>query len=173
MPEPNLEVPLKLKSDPTLRDLLSPLFRRKRLLGFTFLGVMIGTAVAAFIFSNTHKASMEILVNHERTEPAVSAMSMPGQATSPTVTDNSIGSEIELLKSPDILQQVVIANNLQETERKSFTRFLHPGATEAWYIARATQHLGNKLEIEPVTKSYLIQVSYSSANPQVAYNVLQ
>jgi len=173
MVDTNLDNLFKPKSDPTLRDLLSPLFRRKKLLGLTFLGVMIGTTVAAFIFSNTHKASMEILVNHERTEPAVSAMAAPGQATAPTVTDNSLGSEIELLKSPDLLEKVVIANNLQERERKSFTHYLHPGADDAWYIARATQHLGDKLDIQQVTKTYLIQVSYSSAKPELAYNVLQ
>src|SRR5262250_3232699 len=173
MGDPNRENELKLKSDPTLRDLLAPLFRRKRLLAFTFGGVMLGTAVAAFIFSNTHKATMEILVNHERAEPAVSSLSAPGQSTSPTISDNVIGSEIELLKSPDLLEKVVLANNLQDSERQSFTHYLHPGVDDAWYVARATQHLGNKLDIQPVTKSYLIQVSYSSGDPQLAYNILQ
>ncbi len=173
MAEPNLDALLKPKTDPTLRDILAPIFRRKRVLAFTFCGVMLGTAVAAFIFSNSHKASMEILVNHERAEPAVSSESTPGQASSTTVSDNTIGSEIEVLKSPDLLEKVVLANNLQEDERKSFTRYLHPGADDAWYIARATDHLGSKLDIEAVTKSYMIQVNYTRGDPQLAYNVLQ
>lgn len=173
MAELNLENELKPKSDPTLRDLVAPLFRRKRLLGVTFGGVMLGTAVAAFIFSNSHKASMEILVNHERAEPAVSSESTPGQASSSTISDNTIGSEMELLKSPDLLEKVVIANHLDDDERRSFTRYLHPGADGAWFRARATEHLGSKLDISSVTKSYMIQVNYTRGNPKLAYDVLQ
>src|SRR5215470_19013530 len=124
MTEPNRDNLFKPKSDPTLRDLLAPLFRRKRLLAFTFGGVMLGTAVAAFIFSNSHKATMEILVNHERTDPAVSSLATPGQASSANVSDSTIGSEVELLKSPDLLQKVVLANHLEDDERRSFARHL-------------------------------------------------
>jgi uncharacterized protein involved in exopolysaccharide biosynthesis len=173
MTEPSPESVLRLKSDPTLRDLLAPLFRRKRVFAFTFCGVMLGTVVAAFVLNNTHKASMEILVNEQRLDPSVTSQSTQGQASSPSVSDYDIGSEVELLKSPDLLQGVVAANNLQKRERESFTAFLHPGADEAWYIARATEHLGSKLDITAVSKSNLIQVTYKSTNPQLAYNVLQ
>jgi uncharacterized protein involved in exopolysaccharide biosynthesis len=159
----------KQKSDPTLRDLLAPLFRRKRLLILIFSGVMVGTAVAAYIFSNTHQASMEILINGERTEPPVTSESTQGQASTPPASDAYIGSEVELLKSPDLLQQVVLENKLQHKE----SNFLHGGADAAWYIARATQHLGSKLKIQPVLKSHSIEIDYSSSNPQLAYNVLQ
>jgi uncharacterized protein involved in exopolysaccharide biosynthesis len=163
------EYAFKQKSDPTLRDLLAPLFRRKRLLIITFSGVMLGTAVAAYIFSNTHKASMEILVNGERTEPPVTSESTQGQASLPPASDAYIGSEVELLKSPDLLQRVVLENKLQDKE----SNFLHGGANAAWYIARATQHLASRLKIQPVLKSHSIEIDYSSGNPQLAYRVLQ
>src|SRR5271157_5010859 len=137
MIEPNPESVFGQKSDPTLRDLLAPLFRRKRVFAFTFCGVMLGTVVAAFVLNNTHKASMKILVNEQRLDPTVTSQSTQGQASAPPVSDYDIGSEVELLKSPDLLQGVVVANGLQENERKSFTAFLHPGADDAWYMARA------------------------------------
>lgn len=94
MTEPSPESVLRLKSDPTLRDLLAPLFRRKRVFAFTFCGVMLGTVVAAFVLNNTHKASMEILVNEQRLDPSVTSQSTQGQASSPSVSDYDIGSEI-------------------------------------------------------------------------------
>jgi uncharacterized protein involved in exopolysaccharide biosynthesis len=172
MSEPNVEVVIG-KSDPTLRDMLAPLFRRKRVLAYTFLGIMIGTVVAAFIFDNVHKGTMEILVNEQRSDPTVTAQSTQGQAIAPPVSDYDIGSEIELLKSSDLLEQVVLANHLQDRERKSFTAHLHPGADENWYVARATQKLNSKLDIMPVSKSNLIEIDYKSTDPQVAYNILQ
>jgi uncharacterized protein involved in exopolysaccharide biosynthesis len=161
------------KSDPTLRDMLAPLFRRRSLFVQTFCGVMLGTLVAAFVLNNTHKATMEILVNEERQEPTVTSQSTQGQASSPAVSDYDIGSEIELLKSSDLLEQVVLANNLQKKERESITAYLHPGADEAWFIARATQHLNSKLDISAVSKSNLIEIDYKATEPKLAYNVLQ
>lgn len=172
MAELNAEDLFRNKSAPTLRDLLAPLFRRKRAFAFTYCGVMLGTVLAAFLFNGTHKATMEILLNNERAEPTVTSESTQGLSV-PRVGDAEIASEIELLKSPKILQGVVTANNLQDNERKSFTHYLHPGADEAWYIARATQHLGGKLDISQVQKSNLIEVDYKSSDPQLAYNVLQ
>ncbi|MGA9392499.1 MAG: Wzz/FepE/Etk N-terminal domain-containing protein [Candidatus Sulfotelmatobacter sp.] len=173
MTEPNPESVSVKKSDPTLRDLLAPLFRRKRAFAKTFCGVMLGAVLAAFVLNSTHKATMEILVNDQRSDPTVTALSTQGQGSPPPVGDSAIGSEIELLKSPDLLEGVVIANRLQDNERKSFTHYLHPGADEAWYVARAVQRLGGKLDTQQVTKTSMIDVDYKSSNPQLAYHVLE
>src|ERR1700719_3925331 len=174
MTELNLESMWGKSSDPTLRDLLAPLFRRRRTLAYTFCGIMLGTVVAAFILNNTHKATMEILVNEQRLDPSITPQSTQGQASAPAVTDYDIGSEIELLKSPDLLEQVVTANNLQQRERGSFTTALfHRGADDAWFSARAVEHLKGKLNISAVSKSNLIAVDYKASDPKLAYNVLQ
>ena len=175
MSEPNFENPLKQKSDPTLRDLLAPLFRRKRMIALVFCGVLLGSGGAAFLLSSQHKASIEILVNQERVDPLVTSEStQQSPASAPPVTDPEINSEVEILKSPDLLQRVVIATHLQDAERNALTtRIFHGKKSDAWYMARAVQHLGNKLDIKEVTKSNLIQINYTSIDPQLAYNVLQ
>ena len=83
MTEPNPETGLRQNSDPTLRDVLAPMFRHRRAFAYTFFGVMLGTLVAAFILNNTHKATMEILVNEQRLDPTVTSQSTQGQASSP------------------------------------------------------------------------------------------
>lgn len=174
MAEPNPEDVMKRKSDPTLRDLLAPLFRRRRMFVLTFCGVLLGSAGAAFLLSSQYEASMEILVNQERLDPLVTSEStQQSPASAPPVTDQEINSEVELLKSPDLLEGVVTANQLQDEERKGLSSRLHGKQDDAWYIARATEHLGNKLDIKEVTKSNLIEVDYKSSEPKLAYNVLQ
>jgi uncharacterized protein involved in exopolysaccharide biosynthesis len=166
------EIVLKQRSDPTLRDMLAPLFRRKRTFAYTFFGVMLGTIVAAFVLSSTHKAHMEILVNEQRVDPSVTPQSTTGQAAPPVVTDYDIGSEVDLLQSPALLQKVVIAIGLQDKEKKSFTAFLHGKQNDDWWTARATQKLGSKLEVSPVSKANLISIDYKAADPMLAYRVL-
>jgi uncharacterized protein involved in exopolysaccharide biosynthesis len=174
MTEPNRESAWAKKSDPSMRDLLVPLFRRKRAFVFTFCGILLGTIMAAVVLSSMHKAEMEILVNEERVEPAVTSESTSqAQGAPPPLTDEEVNSEVELLQSPDLLQQVVIANRLQDLERKSLVYRMLPRQDDAWYVAKATDHLGKKLDIENVTKTNLIEVTYKSSDPNLAYGVLQ
>ena len=56
-----------------MRDILTPLFRRRRLLILTFCGVFLGAIAAAFLLSSQYEASMEILVNRDRMDPVVTA----------------------------------------------------------------------------------------------------
>jgi uncharacterized protein involved in exopolysaccharide biosynthesis len=174
MTEPSLESVAGKKSDPSLRDLLAPLFRRKRAFAITFCGVLAGTIIAAIVLSSMHKAEMEILVNEERVEPAVTSESTSqAQGAPPPLTDEEVNSEVELLQSPDLLQQVVMANRLQDLERKSLVYRILPKRDDAWYVAKATQHLAKKLDIGSVPKTNLIQITYKSSDPNLAYGVLQ
>ena len=174
MTELNTEISAGRNADPSLRDLLAPLFRRKRMLGLTFCGVLLGAVAAAFLLSSQHKASMEILINQERVDPLVTPQSTQQSAgAAPPVTDEEINSEVELLKSPDLLQKVVVANRLQDRERKGPIARLLRRRDDAWYLARATYDLGKQLQIQSVPRSNLIEVDYKSSDPQLAYNVLQ
>src|SRR5262249_16858130 len=150
------------------------LFRRKRMVTLTFCGVLLGSALAAFLVSAQHQASMEILVHQERLEPLVTSESTQAAGSATPITDTQVNSEVELLKSPDLLQEVVLANNLQEDERKAFpSRLIDGKQSDAWYIAQAVDHLGKKLNIKMVTKTSMIQVTYTAVRPQRAYNVLR
>src|ERR1700747_2705543 len=90
-------------SDPTLRDLVAPLFRRKRMVVLTFCGILIGTVFVAFFASSQHQASMEILVNHDSLDALRTPESTQTAGSPSPVSDAQVNSEIELLKSPDLL----------------------------------------------------------------------
>jgi uncharacterized protein involved in exopolysaccharide biosynthesis len=162
------------RSDPTLRDLLTPLFRRKGTIIFTFCGVLLGTVLATILVRNTHQASMEILVNSERLEPLLTPQSTQGAGSAPQVTDALVNSEIELLKSPDLLQRVVKTNHLEKIERKSLANLVVYGREDdPWYMAKAVEHLGQRLNIKQVPKTNLIGITYNATDPKLAFNVLQ
>jgi uncharacterized protein involved in exopolysaccharide biosynthesis len=156
-----------------MRDVLTPLFRRRRLLILTFCGVFLGAIAAAFLLSSQYEASMEILVNRDRMDPVVTAEQF-SQTTpvAPPLTEEDINSEVELLQSADLLQKVVVANKLQDKEKDSILAKLTPKKDEAYYVSEAVKHLGKKLKVEAVKKTNMIQVTYQSSNPQLAYGVL-
>ena len=152
-----------------MRDILTPLFRRRRLLILTFCGVFLGAIAAAFLLSSQYEASMEILVNRDRMDPVVTAEQF-SQTTpvAPALTEEDINSEVELLQSADLLQQVVLANKLQDKEKDSILAKLMPKKDDAYYVSEAVKHLGKRLKVEAVKKTNMIEVTYQSSNPQTA-----
>jgi uncharacterized protein involved in exopolysaccharide biosynthesis len=160
--------------DITVRDLIAPVFRQKRLIAITFSLLALLTVAAALRFSGSYESHMEVLVNRERLDPVVSPESQTQLLGTPLadVTQEEINSEAELLQSADLLEKVVLQNGLQRREEQSLWASLHPKATEAQYVSRAVKHLGKQLKIEPVLKTNMISVKYKSADPQTAYGVL-
>jgi uncharacterized protein involved in exopolysaccharide biosynthesis len=160
-------------ADTTLRDLLTPLFRRKRLLGVSFLGLVVLAVLATLSLSSSYKCKMEILVNRERVDPSVTSETTTQAPLAPLpLTEEEINSEAELLVSPDLLKEVVLANNLQELEKKTLTASLLPPQDEEWYVSKAADHLAKGLNIEVVKKTNMIGVSYKSKDPKIAYGVV-
>jgi len=160
--------------DPTLRDRLAPLFHRKKLLGLVFVGLLLGAVAGAVFDGFLHKASMEILVNPQRLDPMVTSEPTPQTSLQPPpVTEEEINSEVELLKSGDLLREVVLATGLQEREKGTLSALLLSRGQHDWYISKAVERLKKKLDIDVVTKSNVIEVSYKQWDPQLAYGVLK
>ncbi|MGH9683095.1 MAG: GumC family protein [Candidatus Acidiferrales bacterium] len=157
----------------TLRDVLAPLFRRRRLVAISFVGILVGTIVAAIVLSGRYESTMQILVDRERLDPVVTTEQVsqtlqPNQA----VTPEEINSEVQLLQSGDLLQKVVLANGLQEREKHSLAAHFMPANDETAYVSEAVKHLGKKLKVEAIKQTNMIQVSYQSGDPKLSYNVL-
>ncbi len=176
---------------PTLRDVATPLFRQRKLVLLTFVILVLGTALGLLVIPKEYEATMKILVKRDRVDAAVSpgrdaAMPNPGE-----VTEAELNSEVELLKSHDLLEKVVVDCNLQDSLSANFwDGFLGAparvdsgdsasGTAEAdeqsndKKISRAVLKLENKLQIEPLKKTDLIQVTFDSPDPQLAARVLR
>ena len=160
-------------TEATLRDLVSPLFRHRRLATMCFIAGLVCSVAAATLLSHKYESRMEVLVNRERLDPVVTTESttqVPQMA--PQVTEEEINSEVELLQSRDVLEKVVLACGLQADVTDSWLTRLLPWHIQGSEVSRAVEALGKQLKVKIVPKTNLINVSYRSRDPKVAFGVL-
>lgn len=156
----------------SLREVAAPLFRRKGLLVITFLAIVTGALVILAIAGPWYRSHMAILVSRERLDPLVSTEATTQVMTAtPPVTAEEVNSELELLRSRDILEKVVIANGLNKP-RGWFSLSL-PWESPQDKIEKAVKKLARKLDLKVMTKTNMIDVRYTSSDPQLAHDVLQ
>ncbi len=166
----------------TPRDFVSAVFRHRRLITFSFLGILLGAVLYALLRTQLYEAEMEILVNRERVDPVVTneAVSMPRLSSG--ITEQDLNSEIELLISQDLLEDVAVTCGLHTLTDKSLW-------ASAWKrvkaglgvpaekdnriaIANAVLRLQRDLRVELVLKSNTIKVTYASFDPELSTRVL-
>ncbi len=166
---------------PTPREIAAPLFRQRKLLLRTFVGVLLAVVLLIIFLPQDYQAEMKILVKHERVDAAVSPGRDPALANAGGVTEEELNSEVEILNSRDLLEKVVVSCSLQNRQSNHFwdrlfktTASLGVGnqANDAKKISQAVLDLEKKLKIEPLRKTSLIQVTYHSSDPQLAAHVL-
>lgn len=149
----------------SLRGIADVVFRRKWLILLTVLTAGAATAIFAWMTPDKFESRMKLLVRNMRPEATLTA-------GSETVSDNNkvspaeITSEIELLKSRDILEQIVNEQKLAKPEI--------PGTpiTEK-DTERAIFQLEKDLDISLVKKSNIIEIGYTSGSPEEAADVLR
>jgi uncharacterized protein involved in exopolysaccharide biosynthesis len=161
-------------SDITLRDLVAPLFRHKRTLLTTFFAVLVLAIAIGVLKGSSYRSHMAILVNRERLDPLVSTESTTQMITTDTpVTPEEVNSEIELLTSRDVLEQVARDNGMDKPAQGfSLSQLLHPNRSEQDRLALAVKALAANIKTKVTTKTNIIDVSYASSDPQLAYGVL-
>jgi uncharacterized protein involved in exopolysaccharide biosynthesis len=165
---------------PTVRDLVTIAFRHRRLMMISFLGILLGSILAAVLQPSRYEAVMKILVKRERVDPVVTSEVAALPQFALQVTEEERNSEVELLKSRDLLEKVVLACNLQQQRGSEGSRVLaaisaRTGARtqeKDSQVARAVRSLQQQLKVEVVTKTDLIAVNYNSPDPELAARVL-
>ena len=152
---------------PTSRDLVAVLFRQRWVM-FTVFATIIIAILFSGVWKPKYEAQMKILVRRQRVDPVVSPQaSATAQYNGNDVSEEDINSEVELLNSKDLLRKVVITTGLNE---KHGWTLGHDDEQERTEIA--ARDLAKHLNIEPLRKTNMISVSYSSRDPQLAANVL-
>ena len=161
-------------SSTTLRDFLAAGFRQRRLIAFSFVGVFLGAILCALLLPAQYEARMKILVKRERVDPIVTTeASAVRPIANDAVTEEDLNSEVELLKSRDLLEQVVLACGLGSRGESSWTSLLGgQGTSNEVRMARAVRQLAKDLRVELLQKSNIIAVTYASSDPALSARVL-
>jgi succinoglycan biosynthesis transport protein ExoP len=157
-------------SIPTLRETAMILFRQRKVFVWAWAIVFLA-AIAYLVTGDRYQAHMKLMVRPGRADaPASAQENAPLDLTRLAITEEALNSEVELLRDDEVLRQVVEENGLTGRDWFHFLR-LNEGRSER--VERAARRLGRKLQIEPVKKTTLISVGYSSGNPRQAASVLQ
>ena len=149
-----------------MRDVTAVLFRQRRLLTLSFVGILLLAIVLSGALSPSYQAEMKILVRHGRMDPVVTSQSnSPQQMMQEEITESELNSEVELLNGTDLLRKVVLANGLQARWHSWLPTL---GKTKAEVeIAKAVRDLGKHLKVEPLRKTNIISVTFESPDPEL------
>jgi uncharacterized protein involved in exopolysaccharide biosynthesis len=160
------------------RDWLAACVRHRRLVILSFLGVLTGAVLSIFLLPPHYQANTKILVMRERMDPVVTADPTGTQQQLPApVTEMDMNSEVELIKSQDVLEKVVLACGLQNIpSRRGWLAWLHyssgAGDESAKILAAAVHELTSRLKVESLAKTSLLSITYEDTNPSRAAKVL-
>jgi len=154
----------------TLRDLLAIGFRHQRIAALCFFGIAAGAILATLLTAPQYRATTKFLVDRERIDPIVSPEANT-VVPAGEVTEEEINSEVGLLRSNDVLRHVVTSCGLDQ--RKRLRERIFGAIDPARKLDQATEALAKDIQVEPGRKSNLIEVSYTSSDPQLAAGVLR
>ena len=123
-------------------------------------------AAVAFFLPNRYQSRVKILVKNARVNPMVSLdQQTQGVLYVDEVSEARINTEIELITSADVLQQVVVQSHLAD--------LVTPSVRDQ--VARnnlALRQLQKDLSVSAVRKSDIIEVTYQSTDPRRSARVL-
>ena len=151
---------------PTLREIAAVFFRQRRVILGSFVAVIV-LVLASGIWMLKYEAHMKFLVLRQRTDAVVTASANAPSQDTGAITEEDLNSEVELLRSDDLLRNVVLKTNLQHRSRSLFG-----DGNEESEIASAVRKLGKDLDVEPIRKTNIIEVKYRSSDPRLAATVL-
>jgi uncharacterized protein involved in exopolysaccharide biosynthesis len=162
----------------SLRDILLPIFRHKRLVIGVFCGVMLLSALVAWGWAaRYYVSSMQIVVDQSRSDPAVTPGENAAVQTNRPVTADQIASEMVLLQGPDMMRKVAATCGLAKKKHWSLSNLFlpeDPVQRRAAETEAAAAALGKSISVDEDKSSDVIDVKYGSlGNPETPACVLQ
>ncbi len=149
-----------------LRDIVAGLFNRKWLIICTLFTSIVATGIFTWLTPDKYESRMRFLIKNVRLDaPVTTRKDEQVVADNGEISEAQISSEIELLKSRDLLTDVVKQTGLARPANPA-------GGPTDGDTERAVYKLEKDLVLTPVKKSNIIDVSYSSTTPQSAVLVL-
>lgn len=162
----------------TFRSAVAAAFRHWRLLlSILILGV---GATATYVLSlpDEFESQLKLMLSHERADPVMS-MNNTSSSTLRGVSPEEVNSEIELLRSHELLEGVALKLGLHHEQ--------NDGAEKRWWplswgeqkpleederLATIAAKLRKKIEVRPVKDSNIITLSYVSNEPRLSAKLL-
>ena len=148
-------------------------FRWRKRMFLVFAVTALTGAVLAFYLPPEYESVMKIIVSRERADQLVT-IDQTSAGSVRDISEEDLNSEVELMKSDDVLRKVVSAVGLQSRIRPGIVSglFEGPSATSEVRSEKAIQQLSSKLAITLPKKSNIIRISYKSTDSRLSAAVL-
>lgn len=137
----------------TTRDIVSVLFYTKRVFLLTFLAVVLSTLAIVVLAPRIYKTSVDLVLEPPHAKPLLVESEPERFSLVSPVDTKDVNTVIFLVKSPEVLKQVVIRSGLA-------------AATDQEGIRKEIKDLEGHLETEPMTDSKIVRVTMSGNDPQ-------
>jgi uncharacterized protein involved in exopolysaccharide biosynthesis len=147
----------------TLRALMAMIRRRRMAMAAAFLLVFGAACAATLLLPRRYEAQAKLMVRRARAEAPVTADRGAAVTVPAEMSEAEMNAEIELLRSRDLLEDVV--TNARLVVEK-------PAEDRREALSRAVRKLETNLRVQPVGKTNLIVVSYRSADAEESARVV-
>jgi succinoglycan biosynthesis transport protein ExoP len=186
-----------------LKQTVHTVLRRKLLIISVFLSVVISGMFATLLITPKYEATMSILVSRDRVDPQISPSEKLPEMSKTAVSDEEFNSELELIKSSEVLTGAVKELNLtvnQAPKNDSWSSRMRtkiklmlygfPGGISAkaeeaaeppdrkssvddFTIEKTVNRVAGNLDVVPIKKSRIIKINYTDTDPIRAKNTLE
>jgi polysaccharide biosynthesis protein PslE len=166
-----------MKQD-TLRDILHIVFKYKTMMILMFILIMIGGTVGTLLMKPVYEASAKVLVKIGRENIYMPKGSQASQ--NPIIYDTSkderINSEVEIIKSRNLIEQVLRDMGVEHifpTIGKKRLFSLNPFLRSLTPFEKAVYIISEKdLNVQRIPKSDIIEIKFAHENPVIAAEVV-
>ncbi len=161
-----------------MRDILSPIFRHRWLVIGTFCTLTALTVIFTWGWaSRYYVAKMQIAVEPNRSDPAVTSAQFSSVQNSKSVSTDQISSEIALLHGVDMYREIVATCGMvSDTKWSPGDLFIgpNPERKKAMNLENAALSVAGAVKVEPEKTSNVINVKFGRVGePEVPACVLQ
>lgn len=144
----------------TFRDIVAIFFYTKRVFVFTFVGVIIGALLLAFVSPSTYTAKARLLVKPRIEKPVVFDEGADSRFNVvDNVSDQTLNTVVHLFSSADVLREVVKMHNLAPMDNDS-------------EVLEAISELRGQFRAEPLATSNIVEIIYSAPDADQARDQL-
>ena len=163
----------------SLRDLLTIVFKRRTMILLIAATVVVVAMALGVRAPYIYEVTATLLVNEARAEmPIAPAASQPLIINQ--VSEQDLNSEIEVIKSRQLIEDVLHSLGLDETSQPEGGRRFSIlgsirellGSKRLSYFNGRVVHLQKAIKISTVRRSNVIKITYESANPEWATQVV-
>jgi succinoglycan biosynthesis transport protein ExoP len=160
----------------TLRDMLAPLFRHRRLVLATFCAASVCAILFTWLWaSRYYVAKMQVLVEQDRSDPSITTEQSAAMTNNKMLSTDQISSEVALLQGQDMLRSAAATCRL-DADWSVFDILLpaDPERRKAAKLEGVAIGLSKKIDVEIEKNSDVITVKYGrTGEPETPACVLQ